>query len=82
MRVQIMADRNSFVIYCKRQELYRKWRKLSILHKGELLPKIITGIGASEHGEPRLIIYFSVNSGKDSRKVVMNQIISSKVMTR
>ncbi len=70
-----MNDPNSFDIYCEHRELTGKWRNLSSMHQAKLLPGIVTGIGASERGQPKLVIYFSANSDEESREVAMGQIV-------
>nr|QBK93858.1 MAG: uncharacterized protein LCPAC406_01720 [Pithovirus LCPAC406] len=45
------------------------------MHQAKLLPGIVTGIGASERGQPKLVIYFSANSDEESREVAMGQIV-------
>ncbi len=67
----MMADSNFFVKYCECQELIKIWGYVIVMDTYKLIPEIITEIETSEHGQPKLIIYFSENSDKESREIAM-----------
>nr|QBK92428.1 MAG: uncharacterized protein LCPAC401_00660 [Pithovirus LCPAC401] len=41
----------------------------------KLLPEIVTGLAATERGQPKIIIYFSKNSDEESRKYTVKEIV-------
>ncbi len=50
------------------------------MHQTKSFSEIVTGIGASDVGHPKLIVYFSTNSDEESRKVVIYQIVKRMMM--